>query len=337
MSLLLACCLLALAFCLGVVRVRTASRLHFGILSLPAKEPTLSGRWFGGVGLMVETPGVALVAEPASEWSAEGPLADRALTFARQFKASATAADLSPHRLKIEQAAPEHMGLGTGTQLALAVARALSLRCGWGHLTATELAIRVGRGCRSALGIHGFEDGGFLVEGGKRQAAEISPLVLRHPFPETWTLILVLCPWGKGLHGADEHEAFQRLQGHPVAITDLCRLVLLGMLPALVEHDYQGFSEALYEFNMRVGSIFAPIQGGTYVHPRVAELIAWIRQQGIHGVGQSSWGPAVFALLSDQEQAAHLAEGIRQTFALNRIHVLITRARNAGAETAEMS
>ena len=49
------------------------SRLHFGLLGWGPQAP----RQFGGVGLMIEKPGLELVAEPASEWRFEGPLADR--------------------------------------------------------------------------------------------------------------------------------------------------------------------------------------------------------------------------------------------------------------------
>jgi beta-RFAP synthase len=331
-----------------MVRVRTGSRLHFGLLSFPAealgssaaRPQTVATRWFGGVGLMVEMPALQLLTEPSAAWSADGPLSDRALTFARRFAQSSPDVGLQPRRISIEQAPPEHRGLGTGTQLGMAVARALSLNCGLGKLSAAELALRVGRGARSSLGIHGFAQGGFLVEAGKRQAAEVSPLVARLPFPETWRLVLIFPPCGQGLSGADEQEAFRRLQSQPLtlATTDtLCRLVLLGMLPALAECDFEAFSDALYDFNVRVGTAFAPIQGGSYAHPRIVELVTWMRRQGIRGVGQSSWGPAVFALVADEEQAVWLAERIRQTFALDQAQVTVTKACNGGAETQEFS
>ena len=83
----------------------------------------------------------------------------------------------------------------------------------------------------------------------------------------------------------------------------LCRLVLLGMLPALAEHDLEAFGEALYDFNCRAGEPFAPVQGGVYAGPRIAEVVAFVRQQGVRGVGQSSWGPTVFAVTEDEAGA----------------------------------
>ena len=64
------------------VTVRTPGRLHFGLFC--PGEPVRPGRRFGGAGLMVERPAIHVEIADAPAWSAEGPSADRALTFARQ-------------------------------------------------------------------------------------------------------------------------------------------------------------------------------------------------------------------------------------------------------------
>jgi beta-RFAP synthase len=327
-----------------MIRVQTSSRLHFGLLSLPSGAcwpdrddcDTLPARCFGGVGLMVQQPGVRLTVQPALTWSAEGPLAERALTFARCFAQSCPAEVVTPHHVIVEACAPEHTGLGTGTQLALAVARALSRSFGL-TLDAIELARRVGRGRRSALGIHGFARGGFLVEAGQRTADTLAPLVAHMAFPESWRVVLVLPAVVKGLHGPPEVQAFQHLlaAGQTLTVTEaLCRLVLLGMLPALAEADFPTFGEAVYDFNRRVGEVFAPVQGGTYAGAHAAELVAFVRHQGVRGVGQSSWGPTVFAVIEDEEKANNLVGQLRQRFVLSRAEVMISAAQNHGEAAA---
>jgi beta-RFAP synthase len=327
-----------------MIRVRAASRLHFGLFSLPAEgapplwpnsvgEAVLQARRFGGVGLMVEAPGLEVTAAPAADWAAAGPLAERALAFAREFARTLVAP--RPHRLVIERAPPEHAGLGSGTQLGLAVARALAAVHGL-YLDAVELARRVGRGKRSALGVHGFQSGGFLVEAGKRGGEGVAPLAVRLEFPAEWRVVLVLPAWGAGLHGAGEVAALQRLlaQGWPLAQTDaLCRLALLGMVPALAEGDLPAFGEALYDFNRRVGEAFRSVQGGTYAHPRTAEVVAFVRRQGNLGVGQSSWGPGVFAVVGDEERALALVRRLREHFGLSTGEAFATTAANHGALT----
>jgi beta-ribofuranosylaminobenzene 5'-phosphate synthase len=324
-----------LVCCLAMVRVRTGSRLHFGLLNVPSNETAeaakAGARHFGGVGMMVATPGVSLVSEMASAWSAEGPLAERALSFARRLAQALPRASIPPQHLTIEACAPEHQGLGTGTQLGLAVARAVTVAAGLGHLTPVELARLVGRGRRSALGIHGFAHGGLLVEAGKRRPDDISPLVANLPVPESWRVVLVQPPGEQGLHGAREMHAFAVLgQANFMSETDmvLSRIVLLQLLPSLVEEDLNAFGEALHEFNLRVGLMFAPAQGGCYSHPRTQEIIALVRQEGARGAGQSSWGPTIFAFVADEERAIALAGKIQSRLGLPS---LVTAPLNTGA------
>jgi beta-RFAP synthase len=322
-----------------MIHVQTPSRLHFGLLSLSAEanwanhlgETVHPARRFGGVGLMVHEPGVCLTARPAAAWSADGPLAERALAFARACAATLPPDSVVPLALHVTRAAPEHQGLGTGTQLGLAVARAVTAAAGHTEESAIDLARRVGRGGRSALGVHGFARGGLLVEAGKAAPREVAPLVARLDFPEDWPVVLILAP-RRGLHGGAESRAFERLaqtaRGRE-ATDPLCRLVLLGLLPAVAERDCRAFGEALFEFNVRVGELFAPVQGGVYANSVVADVVAFVRGQEIAGVAQSSWGPGVCAVAPDTDAAANLATRLRRQFGW--AEVLVTGARNTGA------
>jgi beta-RFAP synthase len=329
-----------------MIRIRTAARLHFGLLALPHGEPpgaswpdragagVVAGRWFGGVGMMVQDLGVVLTSAPAECWSATGPLADRALDFARRFERAMSFHAPRPQRLVIEKCSPEHAGLGTGTQLGLAVARALSLSWGIPGTSVVDLALAVGRGTRSAIGIHGFESGGFLVECGKRTHTEISPLLLRLPFPEEWRIVLIVPDGPVGRNGERELQAFEELstENGSLRTTDaLCRLVMLGMVPALAMRDFGAFGETIHDFNARAGELFASIQGGIYASPAVAEIVHEIRAWGVRGVGQSSWGPTVFALTEDSSRARSLAAHLQRRLGLSSQEVFITTACNQGA------
>jgi beta-RFAP synthase len=325
-----------------MIRVRAASRLHFGLLSLPGAEGPLTpaDRHFGGVGLMVQEPRLCLAARPAAAWAAEGPLAGRALAFAERFcqarREEGRALPL-PHHLVVEAAAPEHAGLGSGTQLGLAVARALAESCDADKPGAPDLARWVGRGARSALGAHGFARGGFLVEAGKTDGQALAPLVAQAAFPEAWRVVLVLPGGARGLHGPGECRAFERLadlRPDPARTAALCRLVLLGLLPALAERDLPAFGEALYEFNRRVGEAFRPVQGGVYAHPGSEEVVGFVRRQGVRGVGQSSWGPALFAVTADAGAGDALARQVGRHFGLGPDEVLVAAAANEGARVS---
>jgi len=327
-----------------MIRVRTASRLHFGLFSLPAGDPShaawpnseglplVAARSFGGVGLMIERPGLVICAKPAATWSAEGLLADRSLAHARQ---AATAMHWPGSlRLVVQETAREHVGLGVGTQLALAAARLVAKAAGRDDVSAAELACLVGRGHRSSLGVHGFAQGGFLVEGGKRPPQTLAPLVSRVAFPADWRILLVIPRDLHGAHGSREAEAFYALSRHAPDLhrtEALCRLVLLGMLPALVEGNLDTFGEALYDFNRRVGEMFRPWQGDIYAHARTAELVRLLRSKcGVRGVGQSSWGPTLFAV-TRAEHADELADELVRHHGCHADEILVTTAANAGA------
>jgi beta-RFAP synthase len=257
---------------------------------------------------MIDRPGVVVTARPSDTWRFEGVLASRAQVFAHRFMTTVPEAERRPLQVLVERCPPEHSGLGVGTQLGLAVARAVADEVGLGELTAVELAGRIGRGERSAVGIHGFDRGGLIVEPGKLPAEPIAPLLTRLELPEAWRVVVFLPQDAGSWHGDRERDAFREVRSDGLAArTDaLCRVVLLGMLPAAVAGDLDAFGEAVHEFNRWAGEPFARSQGGTYAGGGVAELVAAIRAQGVRGVGQSSWGPAVFALVGSEESARGL-------------------------------
>jgi beta-RFAP synthase len=206
-------------------------------------------------------------------------------------------------RVLIEQCPEEHAGLGVGTQLALAVTKALAVASGTSGLTSRELAIRVGRGERSAIGVHGFDRGGLIVEAGKRPGEEIAPLLAHEPLPSAWRVVLFRPP-APAWHGERERAAFAlAAPGEPDALRTIAES---SIVPAARSGDLDSFGEAVHEFNRRAGEPFARAQGGPYASPAVGELIAELRSLGIRAVGQSSWGPTVFAIVPDNDAALSL-------------------------------
>jgi predicted sugar kinase len=273
--------------------------LHFGLLSFGGSGT----RQFGGVGAMVDAPGLAICFRPAERFSATGPLAERALLFAHEFAHHRSAAETPSCQIEIESAPAEHVGLGTGTQLGLAVAAGLSALRGEladdGSIStndATGWARLVGRGHRSAIGTLGFAHGGLLVEAGKRTPEAVSPLVSRLELP-----------------------------------TALCREILVELLPAAAEGDFDAFAESLFRYGREAGALFAQRQGGPYAAGFESELVDWLRGCGVHGVGQSSWGPTIFALARNRAEAESLVIDARAHFAARELTAIVAAPSNRGA------
>jgi beta-ribofuranosylaminobenzene 5'-phosphate synthase len=287
--------------------VQASARLHFGVLDLRGSL----GRRFGGLGASVPEPSLLLEAAPAGRVTAEGPDAERAAEFARRF--------LGHHRLsggaslRVHRAILPHSGLGSGTQLGLAVARALAELYGLSADPA-ELARAVSRGERSAIGTWTFAHGGFIVEGGRREGSDaVAPLLVRLPIPEQWRCVIAVPPGRPGLSGDAESAAFRRLPPPPEHdVERVAHLVLMQLLPALVDADLPGFGAALTAVQRVTGAWFASEQGGTFAPGRSAALVAQMAEWGAAGVGQSSWGPAVYGLAGSEAESRALGAMARE-------------------------
>jgi len=289
------------------VFVETAARLHFGVLDLRGSL----GRWFGGIGAAAPGPTLRVSAAGAPALDVSGENAARVAEFARRFH-SHYGLDGRSARLHVERTLPEHAGLGSGTQLALSVARALAEVHGIAASTA-ELACAMGRGRRSGIGTWTFAGGGFVVEGGhRRDTPGIAPLVARVPFPASWRCVVAVPAPARGISGEAEAAAFASLPSPPDRdVERVAHLVLMGMLPALADGDIASFGAALSEIQAINGRWFASAQGGTFASGFSEELVRRMPEWGAAGVGQSSWGPAVYGVVEGEDASARLAGRVR--------------------------
>jgi beta-ribofuranosylaminobenzene 5'-phosphate synthase len=314
--------------------VTAPSRLHFGMFSFG--QPAV--RQFGGVGAMVDSPQLRLSIGPAEKFAVVGLHRERTRRFAET-----VLANLRNERtidfdvplnalLEVHQAPREHVGLGLGTQLGLSVAAAVCAALGLTRPSAIKLAGLAGRGARSAVGTHGFDQGGLLVEAGKLNSDTVSPLIARIDIPAEWRFLLIIPRTTSGLAGGDEQQAFERLPPVPPETTDrLLRETMLHMLPAAAAGDFVEFGASLYRFGHLAGSCFAAEQGGPFADERTAQIVAELRRIGVTGAGQSSWGPTIFALVESQTAAENLRQCLRTWTDAADYECLIARPSNKGA------
>ena len=198
-------------------------------------------------------------------------------------------------RSRLQRAIPAHAGLGSGTQLALAIAAAVRHLHGLESSAPDIDAALLGRGLRSGIGIALFGQGGFVVDGGRGEASTIPPLLTRVPVPSDWRVLLLHDPGYQGLSGEQEKRAFRMLP--PMAESDvgrICRLVLMQVVPALMEFDLPRFGGGITEIQRILGRHFAQAQGGLFASPRVGAALQWLEREGAMGIGQTSWGPSGF-------------------------------------------
>jgi beta-RFAP synthase len=312
----------------SAVHVIAASRLHFGLIALGDSAK----RQFGGVGVMIEPPQSRLRLDPAARFSVEGPGAERVRAFAQLWQRFRHLAHLPLCRITVETVANTHVGLGAGTQLGLAVASGLNTFCQLPTPTTEALASSVQRGLRSAVGTHGFLRGGLIFEYGKSASDSLGPLGRCIPIPDKWRFVLVSPRQHQGLWGDVEQRAFAQLPAVPAHVSEtLLREVSDHMLPAAEKADFIAFSDSVFRFGYQSGLSFAQIQGSAYNGPRLTALVHRIRDLGVRGVGQSSWGPTIFALCPDQQDAQQLVAKLNSDPSAAESEIWIAHPRNTGA------
>ncbi len=289
------------------------------------------GRHFGSIGLALNEITTRLTMERSDEYIASGVARERAMQCTTQLCQNLKVSDLL--KINIESAIPEHVGLGSGTQMSLAIGMALNKLYGLG-LTVREIAQLTERGARSGIGIGVFEQGGLVVDGGRGENTVTPPIISHMDVPEDWRFILVFDKRGQGLHGAQEIAAFKELPPFPQQeAARLCYLLMMQGLPALAEKDIQKFGDVISQLQHSVGAHFASAQGGVFTSPEVGEVIDWMAGQGAVALGQTSWGPTGFCAIEGIERAESLKQAVERKFSHHdTLSFMLTSARNSGGD-----
>lgn len=310
----------------------TGARLHMGIFS----DPRPGGRQFQGAGVMVAQPGYQISVSPSttSRDIIEVPqrIRSRVTTLITRFRVVRE----SPQtfHVSIPQEIAPHTGLGSGTQLAFGLVQALA-RCSADESLTVEETIRITeRANRSTLGSMGFFQGGFLIDHG-RLATEPAGTVLpdRYEFPKEWRILLITPQSNIGLSGQQEVDAFSRWPQLALTKIDQLREMNNVSLPqAIRTRNYEQFSHLIYNYGQIVGETFAMAQGGIYSSADGTLIEKTLHQQGITGVGQSSWGPTIFAICKSASQADQVLEEFAPLAQQKKWQLTVTHGMNTGAE-----
>ena len=310
------------------VYVKTPARLHLGLIDLNGDL----GRLFGGLGVAIDHPNVTLETEISTKLKVIGQRTELTRKFASQFldtnKIDGKVA------INVEQIIPAHVGLGSGTQLALAVATSISKLFGIKG-SAQEFAAMLGRTAQSGVGTAVFSEGGLVVDAGKNildPSKKIIPLICRIPFPDDWRFVVAIPNTQNGLANEAEIKAFGNLPPMAqVEVGKICRLTMLKLIPSIPEHDIESFGAALTEIQRIVGDAFASAQGGRFASTSAEQCVEFMLKSGAYGAGQSSWGPTVYGVVKSKEAKETCSK--LQTFLGKGVggEVFVAKANNHGA------
>ncbi len=292
--------------------VSAGARLHFGFGNLSLVRERL----YGGLGVGLAEPRLVVSAEPAPEVIVEAAdgTPDDGLEECAERAVSTLA--VPGARVCLERGLTRHVGLGSGTQLALATLAAVARAHGM-EPRVRERAPAMGRGGRSGVGVATFEAGGFVVDAGHptdRFTTErpadgdwtVPAVVARHRLPADWRFLLVVPAADPGRSGEDEDASIRAVveRADPAVADEVAGLLVRRLLPAAAEGRLEAFGDAVGAIGRKNGAWYADAQGGTFRPPAGALIDALADRPVLSGVGQSSWGPTVYAVTD----AAHADE-----------------------------
>lgn len=311
--------------------VRAPARIHMGIVDVRGDL----GRIYGSLGVAVKEPATIIEAEKWEGLDVEGMHSRDAFNYAKALVESLQLG--GGVKIRIIRAAPRHVGLGSGTQLALSIAMAINEIYDLG-LSIEELAVRMGRGETSGVGTYAFKLGGFVLDGGKdlERPSELPPLLLRYEFPEEWTFVIGLPEVERGLSGEEERRALEKVREELLSVRErFCeasRILVMKLLPALKARDLEEFGKALSLLEIEVGKMFSVAQGGIFRHEVIERGLSILKEEGAVGGGQSSWGPAFYSIFGDPDEARRASRKLR-AFLEGSVggRVIVTEASNEGA------
>tara|TARA_B100001013_G_C24615005_1_gene444802 strand:- start:469 stop:1413 length:945 start_codon:yes stop_codon:yes gene_type:complete len=302
------------------ININAPARLHFGFLDLGGNTQNA----LGAIGVAINKFNTIVNIKKNHELAITGNVSNKALNFVKIFCKKNKIK--SNYLINIEKTIPEHIGLGSGTQLALSIGTAIS-KLNNLSLSTSEIGKILDRGKRSKIGIKSFSNGGFLIDLGIKN--KFFPNFKQLKFPNEWKILLIQNN-NKGLYGAKEQQAFKMLQKSNKI--SLHHLALMQIYPALLKRNFKDFSKSITKIQNSMGKYFCSMQGGKYSNNIISKIINFIKKEKILGYGQTSWGPTGFAFLPNPQKAKKIKHKLEKKFSnCNDLQFIICSGKNIGA------
>jgi beta-ribofuranosylaminobenzene 5'-phosphate synthase len=312
------------------------ARLHFGLLEICPGEPNL----FGGLGVAIDQPQTRATLDvlgphgkPSVVIECHDDLRPGIESIIHRALTNLPIDD--PLRrytfhLRIVDHPKRHNGVGSGTQLACAVAsliqasiqpsklsEPLSLATLWNtddsdssgeNKSIENLARASGRGLRSCVGLAAHLYGGLIVDHGVQTSDQPRRVTERIAVPEDWPVLLIDPKEGERISGTRESSLFA-LCSHPNPNrARMQNLATTEIATAVQKRDFPRFASALFEYGCLGGKIFEAAQGGVYRDHQVGNLVSLVRSLGAQAIGQTSWGPTVFCIVEHDDTADEIVK-----------------------------
>jgi beta-ribofuranosylaminobenzene 5'-phosphate synthase len=328
------------------IRITTPCRIHLSLID----ENGYTGRVDGGIGLMLDRPNVVFEASNHAEEfkiKAHKYYRESIEVINEQASKIFKAFNISNKNFHfyLRRYYPSHVGLGSKTQLSLAIAKSIIKLKNIKDISLIELTKLVERGGTSGIGWRGFEYGGFILDGGHdfgkgkeketflpssaSKSADPALTILRYPIPENWRFILIIPNVKKGAYGDEEISVFQTHAPIPKEeVNEVSHQILMKIIPGLLKNDLDCFGQGL----KRIQSIgFKKIEIDLQ-HDIVKNMLRFLEENGLKAYGMSSFGPSVIGITENDEHANHLLKLAQMRLKGTGGHIYICKPNNCGAK-----
>jgi len=328
------------------IRITTPCRIHLSLID----ENGYTGRVDGGIGLMLDRPNVVFEAtNHAEEFKIEAHkyyresievINEQASKIFKAFNISN-----KNFHFNLKRYFPSHVGLGSKTQLSLAIAIAITKLKNINDASLIDLTRLVNRGGTSGIGWRGFEKGGFIVDAGhdfgkgkeketflpSSASKESNPAltILRYPIPEHWRFVLVIPNVKKGAYGDEEISIFQTHAPIPKEeVNEVSHQILMKIVPGIIKNDLECFGEGLKRIqNIGFKKIEISLQ-----HEIVKKTLNFFEDYGVKAFGMSSFGPSVIGIVESDLEANNLLKAVQLHLNGNGGHIYLCKPNNYGAK-----
>ncbi len=293
--------------------VRAPARLHLGFIAERAGA-------LGSAAIAIEEPYLLLDIRKSGEIKAYGDYSTEFEQLAERLLSSFVQGNGA--EIWVKRAIKRHVGLGSGTRMAMAVGTALSYLYRI-DINPYRIAEFFGRGRNSKAGLETLLHGGMAVVNSSGQGINTA-------LPEDWRFIVAIPEIEHGFFGEKERKAMDSM-GMPVVGEDIRD----SIMDALSSEDIELFGRLLTELDEGTGAMFTHVQPGTHTFSLLDKIKEIGLKKGALGAGQSSWGPALY-FLSDSDKAERIASSIEEYILRNGGgEVFVSKAADKGIEIFE--
>ncbi len=328
------------------IRITTPCRIHLSLID----ENGYTGRVDGGIGLMLDRPNVVFEAtNHAEEFKIEAHKYYRESIEVINEKASRVFKTFNISNKNfhffLKRYYPSHVGLGSKTQLSLAIATAIIKLKEINKISIKELTKLMERGGTSGIGWKGFEGGGFIVDAGHdfgigkeketflpssaSSSADPALTIFRYTIPEHWRFVLVIPNVKKGAYGDEEVSIFQTHAPIPkIEVNEVSHQILMKIIPGILKQDLTCFGEGLKRIQT-IGFKKVEIE---LQHEIVKKVLAFFQTYGVKAYGMSSFGPSVIGITESDEEANILLKETQKLISGFGGYIYICKPNNFGAK-----